>query len=419
MTEAYFDLLSHGASFGDVLAVHRPDDAALVYRELAADRSLIGAAFDWTHEPVSEPDGPSSAIPAPHRRAEPTAGGGLRFALLGCGDIGAADAAALARARGPELVVCHDPVHELAEQVAGDQGAVAAASVAEALDRSDVDAVLIATPHDTHEQLVAAALDAGKAVLLEKPLSSDLTSAVRISALAQRASQPTGVLFPLRYDDRFLAARDAIERGYLGDPLGGLSTYLSDKAPSYFFGGYSGRSASTWRTSKGRSGGGVLIMNLVHHVDAIRALLGEDATSVVAEFVAGRLAPEIDDVAGLVARFGAAAVTFVGGASVVRGPGQSIRLWGTAGQLTVIPEMSVSSRLGGSPTVPVVAQRSDDSQTRTRAVEAFAGAVTRGTRPEVTVDDALAVQALVAGAYAAAETRTAVSPAELLRAAGA
>jgi predicted dehydrogenase len=278
--------------------------------------------------------------------------------------------------------------------------------------------VLIATPHDTHEHLVAAALDAGKAVLLEKPLSSDLDSAVRIAASARHASPPTGVLFPLRYDDRFLAAREAIERGYLGDPLAGLSTYLSDKAPSYFFGGFSGRAPSTWRTSKARSGGGVLIMNLVHHVDVIRALLGEAATSVVAEFVPGRLAPEIDDVACLVARFGAAVVTFVGGASVVQGPGQSIRLWGTAGQLTVIPEMSVSSRLGGSPTVPVVAQRADDSLTRTRAIEAFAGAVTRGTRPEVTVDDALDVQALVAAAYAAAETRTAVSPAELLRAAG-
>jgi hypothetical protein len=126
-----------------------------VYRRLVHDRAFVGAAFAW-----------GATRPKAAARKQ------VRFALLGCGDVGIRDAAATATAA--ELVACFDPVRDLAAEVADRFGAVATRDAEELLSRPDVDAVIIATPHDTHETLAVQALAAGKHVLLEKPLAVDL-----------------------------------------------------------------------------------------------------------------------------------------------------------------------------------------------------------------------------------------------------
>ncbi|MFC9699259.1 Gfo/Idh/MocA family protein [Streptomyces sp. NPDC056943] len=102
------------------------------------------------------------------------------------------------------------------------------------LARPDVDAVIITTPHDTHEPLLAAALEAGKHVLLEKPLAQDLATARRMVSAAEAFALTTGVLFPTRTDPRFVRAREAIGAGAIGTPLGVSAHYLVDKSADRF-----------------------------------------------------------------------------------------------------------------------------------------------------------------------------------------
>src|SRR5439155_23660656 len=106
---------------------------------------------------------------------------------------------------------------------------------------------------------------------------------------------------------------------------------------------FSQRARSSWRLSKTRSGGGFLIMNLVHQIDAIRALLGVDAEYVFADTAPSTMAPDIEDVVTVVVRFGAAIATMTGGPSVPGGGGQDLRIWGDAGQMQVLPEYALTS----------------------------------------------------------------------------
>ena len=98
----------------------------------------------------------------------------VRFAVLGCGRIGRMHARNLARHPSVELVSVFDVLAGVAQEVAGALGVKAAASVEDVLADKSVEAVLIATPTDTHVPLLIAAAKAGKAVLCEKPIDLDM-----------------------------------------------------------------------------------------------------------------------------------------------------------------------------------------------------------------------------------------------------
>ncbi len=321
----------------------------------------------------------------------------IGFALIGCGEIGAVNAAAVARAAGAQLAACFDVVPDLAADVAASHGATACASVAEALEAPGVTSALICTPHDTHADLAEVALTAGRSVLLEKPLAASLHDASRIARLAAGRAD-VAVLLPMRSDPRFEFACRVVEAGGLGRPIGALATYLIHKPSSYFAGGYSGRTASTWRTSKRRAGGGMLMMNLFHHLDALHVLLGEPLR-VHAQFSNAHHAPEVDDLAALTITYASVTATVLGAGSVVNGPGEELRLWGTEGHLTILPEAVVANIDGGS-TQP---EPGPDVDARVRAIERFSRCVAAGVAPDAGVGEVLVTQGLVAAAYASGE----------------
>ncbi|MFI9742990.1 Gfo/Idh/MocA family oxidoreductase [Streptomyces sp. NPDC052494] len=404
LDDVFFDLLGRGLfTVRDVLDEYPADEAPAVYGRLATDRTLISAALRWDAPRQKSATGRARRTPA----VRP-----LRFGLIGCGDIGIEDARALADTEGAELTVCHDPVEKLAEDTVARYGGSHERDLDRLLARPDVDAVIIATPHDTHEPLLAAALEAGKHVLLEKPLAQDLATARRMVAAAEATALTTGVLFPTRTDPRFVRAREAIEAGAIGTPLGVSAHYLVDKSADYFHGGLSGRSPSTWRLSKARAGGGFLIMNLIHQIDTVRALLGREADRVYAETAPSLVvdASDIEDAVTLVIRFGDVIATFVGASSVVGGDGQHTRVWGDEGHIQVMPQHAVTTREESTALVTVPAKPTA-IDLRAWAFARFAASVRDGTPVDVSLSDALRTQAVVEAAYDSARLGRAIVPA--------
>ena len=202
--------------------------------------------------------------------------------LLGCGDIAAANLQAIGAAPNVELTACFDQERHVAENLVRSHSAVVAASAEELVSRSDVDAVLIAVPHDLHAPLAELAIAAGRHVIVEKPLAQDLPTAARIVTSARLAGVTLSVLFPHRYEPDALIAKRLIEAGVLGEFGGSAIRLYLDKAPSYWIGGYSGRVTSDWRSSHERAGGGVLIMNVSHYIDLFRHLLTIEVDDVSA-----------------------------------------------------------------------------------------------------------------------------------------
>jgi len=142
----------------------------------------------------------------------------LRFALLGAGRIGRMHAANLAAHPRASLTWVYDAVPAAADEAAAKHGAKRAASVEAALAAKDVDAVLIASPTDTHVALITAAAKAGKAILCEKPIDLDIKRADACWAEIAPLKPVVMIGFNRRFDPSFKAVHDRAAAGEIGRP---------------------------------------------------------------------------------------------------------------------------------------------------------------------------------------------------------
>jgi predicted dehydrogenase len=188
----------------------------------------------------------------------------LNVGIVGCGVIGRRRAQHLAGAR---LVHCVDADLQRACDVASvSPGCTFGADWRPLLGQADVEAIIIATPQDVQPQIIRAAIDAGKHVLVEKPAAR---RAGELEGLQQRASKRNvrvRVGFNHRYHRAFQQARRIVDSDALGPLLFIRARY-----------GHGGRLGyeREWRAQPARSGGGELIDQGVHLIDLARWFLGE------------------------------------------------------------------------------------------------------------------------------------------------
>jgi 2-desacetyl-2-hydroxyethyl bacteriochlorophyllide A dehydrogenase len=441
--EAFLDHLASGrVQIADLvqLAVD-PREADSFYRDLAHARDLLGAYFDWSQLPredrvrsarlASLPNlrgrglDPARNALRPRRRMaaeDPFEGarGRLRVGLLGCGDIAVQNAAAVAAAPNAELVACFDPIHELAEELASAYGAQPTPTAEALLDRRDVDAVILSVPHHLHAPLGRQAAEAGKHLIIEKPLAQDLAAARELAAAAEAAEVVLSVCFPHRYDARIVTAKRLVDAGALGRLGGSFTAFFADKPASYWLGGFTGRSISNWRTERDKAGGGVLIMNLSHYVDLVRYVTGVEADQVAAVTRTEDDGAEVEDTVSLSVAYANGAVGSLFASAAQRGFSQGrteLRFWGSDGHIQIEPEARLYTlraidglRTGRWHELPGTSVR----DIRAAYISRFATAVAEGRQPDITAADGLAVQAFIEAAYRAADQGSGVSPAELL-----
>ena len=153
-----------------------------------------------------------------------------------------------------------------------------------------VDAVLIATPNDLHEQYAEAAAAAGKNIISEKPIACDSKQAERMYAAAEKA----GVVFEVhqnrRWDDDYLTVKGILESGVIGDVYRIESRVMGAN-------GIPG----AWRKEKAR-GGGMMLDWGVHLIDQMLLMVDSPVVSLYCDYsyIYGE---EVDDGFDLVAKF--------------------------------------------------------------------------------------------------------------------
>jgi predicted dehydrogenase len=168
---------------------------------------------------------------------------------------------------GARLVHCADVDLSRARYVASlSPGCLAGKDWRELLARADIDAVIVATPQDSHVEIARAAISAGIHVLVEKPAARHVDELLGLPQLAAEHDVRVRVGFNLRYHRAFQQARRLVDSGVLGPLLFVRARY-----------GHGGRLglASEWRAQPQRSGGGELIDQGVHLIDLARWFLGE------------------------------------------------------------------------------------------------------------------------------------------------
>jgi predicted dehydrogenase len=140
----------------------------------------------------------------------------IRVALIGYGYVGRTFHVPLIRATpGLELVAI---ASSRPERVHADlPGIPVVASPEEAVALPSIDLVVIATPNDTHVSIATTALNAGKHVVLEKPLAPTLDEARALASLAKSTQRVLTVFQNRRWDGDFLAITDLLARNALGE----------------------------------------------------------------------------------------------------------------------------------------------------------------------------------------------------------
>src|SRR5674476_211901 len=123
----------------------------------------------------------------------------MRIGLVGAGRIGAFHAATLKGLDSVEQVVVADADPARAQAAAKELDCEAAADV-EALFLAGLDGVAICAPASSHAELIGRAQDAGLTTFCEKPLASDLASAMLVAARAADSSVLVQIGFQRRFD---------------------------------------------------------------------------------------------------------------------------------------------------------------------------------------------------------------------------
>ena len=239
----------------------------------------------------------------------------LRIAVVGCGVIGRVHADTIT-GLGPDasLVLAVD---ESAERAAG-LGVPYTTSFAEAVASPEIDAVAICTPSGTHADLVVAALEAGKHVLVEKPLDITLAAAQRIAAAAAVSDRTVAVVSQHRFDRASVVVHNAVAAGDLGRITSAVASVAWWRSQGYYDSG-------DWRGTWSLDGGGALMNQSIHTVDLMVWLLGEPVEVFAAT---GRLSHErieVEDTAVATVRFAGGALGLIH-ATTAAYPGISARL---------------------------------------------------------------------------------------------
>ncbi len=154
----------------------------------------------------------------------------LGFAIVGGGVIGPFHARAIGEVDGAKLVGVCDVVEAAAKKFAMDVGVEAYTDLGEMLKRDDLDVVDICTPSGLHAKLGIQAAEAGKHVLVEKPIDISLERADSLISAWEKAGVKLAVIFQHRFDEATVKLKRAVEEGKFGKLiLGDQQAWVDDR----------------------------------------------------------------------------------------------------------------------------------------------------------------------------------------------
>jgi len=191
--------------------------------------------------------------------ARPTGAG-----IVGLGSIGGTHARALAAVDGARLVAYSGGSPEAAAD-AGWPDAEQLSPEA-VISHPETDVIAIAAPSHHHGALTLAALEAGKHVLVEKPLALSVAEAERIRELARDRGRIVRMVAQRRYESEYAHLKQVIDSGALGELRLAVTQVHWWRDDAYY-------AAIPWRASMAAGGGSVMNQG-VHNIDLLRWLAG-------------------------------------------------------------------------------------------------------------------------------------------------
>ena len=190
----------------------------------------------------------------------------IRFALLGAGRIGQVHAQAIKSNPQAQLIAVADFYEEAANNLIASFGGEFR-SIDEIASADDVDAVLICTPTNTHADLIEQFARAGKAIFCEKPIDLDIDRVTACLKVVEKTGAKLMVGFNRRFDPHFIALKDVITSGKIGEvEMINIISRDPGAPPAEYI----------------KVSGGIFKDMTIHDFDMARFLLGEEIETVMA-----------------------------------------------------------------------------------------------------------------------------------------
>lgn len=209
----------------------------------------------------------------------------MNFGIIGFGYTGQQHARGLRSISGAKLTA----VAENDASRTGGLNAKAYPDYRDLLCDSSIQAVTICLPHLLHEQVTADALNAGKHVLVEKPLAISAEAGERLCRLAERVSRVLMVEMTHRFMPPVIQARQIVQSGRLGKLLAVTETLFENVG---LFG-----SLPAWMFSKEQAGGGVGLTSGIHLLDHVAWITGHPLSLQAARFGHSQSLGDVEDTA--------------------------------------------------------------------------------------------------------------------------
>ena len=170
-----------------------------------------------------------------------------------------------------EVVWAASRTRERAEAFARDFPFPVTTDIGAAIADPRVQAVLVLTPPAAHLEVARRCLDAGRHVLVEKPLELDAARGAILAEAARRAGLRLGVMLQHRFRPASLRLRAVLESGALGAVQAASMSVPWWRPQSYY--------DEPGRGTRARDGGGVLLTQAIHTLDLLRSLVGINAVT--------------------------------------------------------------------------------------------------------------------------------------------
>jgi predicted dehydrogenase len=256
----------------------------------------------------------------------------LRFGIIGCGRIAPNHGEALTKMLSDqaELVAVCDIIPERAEAFAKRFGVPDFyTNFQDLLDRSDIDAINICTPSGLHAELGIRAAQAGKHVIVEKPMALSLKDADQLIKACDDAHVTLGVVHQNRFNKSVKLVRNALDKGRFGalTHLNAAIRWCRDQA--YY-------DAASWRGTWAQDGG-VLMNQSIHNIDLLQWMAGAPPSEIYA-YTATRLRKiEAEDVAVAIIRFSNGTFGIIEAASTIypRNLEETLSVFGVTGSVII------------------------------------------------------------------------------------
>lgn len=256
------------------------------------------------------------------------------FGIVGCGMIAGFHIRALAEVPGARVVALMDQVPGAADRLSTSSGLGCATftDLRPMLERKDVEVVIVSTPSGAHMESAVAAANAGKHVVVEKPLEITVERCDRIIQACEQNGVKLCTIFPSRFADSNRVLKAAVEAGRFGRLTLGETTCKWWRSQEYYDKG-------GWRGTWALDGGGALMNQAIHNVDLLLWMMGpaQQVTALTATLAHERI--EVEDTAVACIRFQNGALGVIEATTSVH-PGlpKTIAIHGTCGSAVIEQE---------------------------------------------------------------------------------